>query len=68
MNRIVFLLEEESIGILLKGLLPRLFPQMSFLCVSHEGKKDLERSIPRKLKAWQEPGVRFVVMRDQNSE
>lgn len=68
MNRIVFLLEEGSIKVLLEGLLPRLFPGLSFLCVSHEGKRDLELSIPRKLRAWREPGVRFVVMRDQNSE
>lgn len=67
MSRIVFLLEEGSIKVLLEGLLPRLFPGLPFLCVSHEGKRDLELSIPRKLKAWREPGVRFVVMRDQNS-
>ena len=30
MNRIVFLLEEGSMGVLLQGLLPRLFPEMSF--------------------------------------
>lgn len=68
MNRIVFLLEEGSIKVLLEGLLPRLFPDLPFLCVSHEGKRDLELSIPRKLKAWREPGVRFVVMRDQDRE
>ena len=67
MNRIVFLLEEDSMRILLEGLLPRLFPELSFQCVPHEGKQDLEKSIPRKLKAWREPGVRFVVVRDQDS-
>ena len=67
MNRIVFLLEEDSMRILLEGLLPRLFPELLFQCVPHEGKQDLEKSIPRKLKAWREPGVRFVVIRDQDS-
>ena len=67
MNRIVFLLEEDSMRILLEGLLPRLFPGLSFQCVPHEGKQDLEKSIPRKLKAWREPGVSFVVMRDQDN-
>ena len=67
MNRIVFLLEEDSMRILLEGLLPRLFPQLLFQCVPHEGKHDLEKSILRKLKAWREPGVRFVVVRDQDS-
>ena len=66
MSRIVFLLEEDSMKVLLEGLLPRLFPGLSFLCLSHEGKQDLEKSIPRKLKAWREPGVRFVVVRDQD--
>ncbi len=51
---------------LLEALLPRLFPDMMFQCLAHEGKKDLEKSIPRKLRAWREPGVRFVVLRDND--
>ncbi len=33
MNRIVFLLEEDSMKDLLNGLLPRLFPGLSFLAL-----------------------------------
>ena len=66
MNRIVFLLEEPSMRELLDGLLPRLYPELDFQCLVHEGKNDLERSIPRKLKGWKEPGVRFVVLRDND--
>ena len=66
MSRIVFLLEEYSMKVLLEGLLPRLFPGLPFLCVPHEGKQDLEKSIPRKLRAWREPGVRFCVIRDND--
>jgi len=66
MNRIVFLLEERSMKVLLEGLLPRVFPELRFLCVPHEGKQDLEQSVPRKLRAWREPGVRFVVLRDND--
>ena len=51
---------------LLDGLLPRLFPDLPFFCLAHEGKRDLEKSIPRKLRAWREPGVRFVVLRDND--
>ena len=51
---------------LLDGLLPRLFPDLVFLCVPHDGKGDLEKSVPRKLRAWREPGVRFVVVRDND--
>ncbi|MDE2654307.1 MAG: DUF4276 family protein [Gemmatimonadota bacterium] len=62
----MFLLEEYSMKALLDGLLPRLFPHLLFLCVPHDGKSDLEKSIPRKLRAWREPGVRFVVVRDND--
>ena len=66
MSRIVFLLEERSMKVLLEGLLPRLYPGLEFLCVPHEGKPDLEKSIPKKLRAWREPGVRFVVVCDND--
>jgi hypothetical protein len=65
-SRVVFLLEEYSMKVLLEGLLPRLFPDLPFTCVSHEGKQDLARSISRKLRAWREPGVRFCVIRDND--
>lgn len=64
--RLVFLLEEPSMKYLLEGLLPRLFPGLDFQLVAHEGKNDLEKSIPRKLKAWKDPQVRFVVVRDND--
>lgn len=66
MSRLVFLLEEYSMKVLLEGLLPRFFPELPFLCISHQGKQDLEKSIPRKLKAWREPGTQFVVLRDND--
>jgi hypothetical protein len=66
MSRVVFLLEEPSMRVFLNDLLPRLVPGLPFLCVSHEGKQDLEQSIPRKLRAWREPGVYFVVVRDND--
>lgn len=70
-GRLVFLLEEPSMKHLLAGLLPRLVPGWvegeHFLCVPHEGKSDLDRSVPRKLAAWQVPGDRFVVLRDNDA-
>jgi hypothetical protein len=66
MSCVVFLLEEYSMKVLLEGLLPRLLPGLPFLCVAHEGKQDLEKSIPRKLRARREPGVRFCVIRDND--
>lgn len=70
-GRIIFLLEEPSMKSLLEGLLPRVFPGFcvgqNFLCVKHEGKSDLDASIPRKLKSWQVPGDRFVILRDNDN-
>ena len=51
---------------LLEGLLPRFFPCLDFQCVEHEGKQDLERSVRNKLRGWREPGVNFVVLRDND--
>ena len=70
-GRIVFLLEEPSMKILLDGLLPRLFPGWvegrHFQCIPHEGKSDLDKSIPIKLRAWRIPDDRFVIVRDNDS-
>lgn len=52
--------------VFLDGCVPRIIPGASFQCVPHEGKQDLEKSVPRKLRAWREPGVRFVVVRDND--
>lgn len=66
MKRLVFLLEERSMKAFLEEYLPRRFPGLSTQFIPHEGKKDLERSIPRKLRSWHEPGVRFVIVRDND--
>jgi len=67
MSKIVFLLEEPSMRELLDRLLPELLPRgVDFMTIPHEGKQDLEKSIPRKLRAWKEPGVRFIIVRDQD--
>ena len=64
MKRIIFLLEEPSMKEFIDSFLPRALPGLDFLCVKHEGKQDLEKSIPRKLRAWS--GVHFVVVRDND--
>ena len=51
---------------LVDGVLPRVLPAGQELTVLvHEGRTDLERSIPRKLRAWHGPAS-FVVLRDQD--
>ena len=66
-GQVVFMLEEASMREFLNGLLPRVAPEMPYVLVAHEGKSDLEKSLPRKLRAWRTPGARFVVVRDQDS-
>jgi hypothetical protein len=65
-SRVVFLVEELSMKHFLDELLPREFPRLAYICVVHDGKRDLEVSLPKKLRAWREPGVRFVVLRDND--
>jgi hypothetical protein len=69
-GRVVFLLEEPSMKVFLQTWLPRIVPGWeegaNFLLVPHEGKSDLDRSVPVKLKAWREPGTRFVIVRDND--
>ena len=65
-GKIVFMLEEPSMKELLENLLPRLFPGLRYQCIKHEGKTDLDKSIRRKLQAWREPDVRFIIVRDND--
>ena len=70
-GKVIFLCEEPSMKIFLDGLLPRIFPNWQagqhFLCLKHEGKSDLDKSIARKLLAWREPDVHFVIIRDNDN-
>ena len=53
---------------LLDGLLPRILPKdVTFQTIPHQGKSDLERSLPIKLRGWNEPETAFVVVHDQDS-
>lgn len=66
--KLVFLLEEPSMKAALEGVLPRLLPDdVCFQLIPHEGISDLERSIPIKLRGWNEPDVHFIVVRDQEN-
>lgn len=68
--KLIFLLEEPSMKYLLDGLLPRILPEgTEFQTLPHQGKNDLQRSIPHKLRGWNEPGeIRFVIVHDQDTQ
>lgn len=66
--KLVFLLEEQSMKCFLDGLLPRILPEeIQFVTIPHEGKSDLQKSLTAKLRGWNEPNVRFIVVQDQDS-
>ncbi|MCM1187949.1 MAG: hypothetical protein NC541_01480 [bacterium] len=66
--KLIFLLEEQSMKYFLDGLLPRVLPaEIQFITIPHEGKSDLQKSLTAKLKGWNEPNVKFVVVQDQDS-
>lgn len=69
MRKFVFFLEEKSAKEMLEGLLPKILPTDATLqFVVFEGKQDLEKQLPIKLRAWRDPAaIRFIVLRDQDS-
>jgi hypothetical protein len=67
MTMLVVLVEEASMAqLLMDHLMPKILGDRSFRVISHQGKSDLEKSIPRKLKGAWPPGTRFVVVRDND--
>ena len=68
MTNLVFFLEEPSAREMLKGLLPRLLPGDTVpRYVVFEGKNDMKKQLPKKLRGWRAPDSRFVVLRDQDA-
>lgn len=68
MKELVFLLEEASAKAMLESLLPRVLNSaIKFRCIPFEGKQDLEKQLIRKIRGYQNPEARFIVLRDQDS-
>lgn len=68
MEKLVFLLEEQSMKEVLTVILPKIIPQTyTFQCVNHKGKSALRKSIPIKTRGWGEPYVRFIIVYDKDS-
>lgn len=74
MARLEILVEEPSMAEFLRIVVPNLLPDgwhldYNVFIRKHQGKSDLKKSIPTKLKAfsrWNEP-VGFIIMQDQDS-
>ncbi|MEI6099012.1 MAG: DUF4276 family protein [Alphaproteobacteria bacterium] len=64
---LVILTEELSMKTTLQHLLPKLGVDLDTVTIiAHQGKSDLEKSIPRKLRGWQDPAARFLILRDND--
>jgi len=62
------MVEEQSMEELLGVLLPRLLPNnVSALIIPHTGKDDLQKSIPKKLRAWKSQSDKFIIVHDRDS-
>jgi len=66
--RLVFMVEEPSMRELLKILLPKILPGNfeNHIILPHNGKNDLAKSIPIKLRAWQNTYDKFIIVHDQD--
>ncbi|NBB58919.1 DUF4276 family protein [Pseudomonas sp. ODNR1LW] len=66
---LIFMLEEPSMRYFIDGFIRRVLPEgVNVQYLVHEGKQDLDKSIPRKLKAWKIPNSYFVIVRDKDAE
>ena len=68
---IVLLTEEPSMKECLEILIPRLWsnsiPGKDWIVLSFQGKSDLEKSIPRKMRSWNYGNPHFIILRDNDS-
>ena len=74
LDRIEILVEEPSIAEVLRVLLPKILPDNWLLDVNcfirpHEGKQDLQRSLPRKISSASKRDIKigFIIIQDQDS-
>lgn len=68
MKELVFLLEEPSARAMLDSLLPRLLvADLRYRLIPFEGKQDLEKQLERRIRGYQNPHARFIVLRDLDS-
>ncbi|PPV06988.1 DUF4276 family protein [Xanthomonas bromi] len=68
MRELVFLLEEPSARAMLESLLPRILSDdIQYRLIAFEGKQDLEKQLERRIRGYQNPLARFVILRDLDS-
>lgn len=67
-EHLVFLLEEPSAQDFLTRALAGIIPEeVQVHYMVFEGKQDLEKRLPKRMKGWVRPNTQFIVMRDEDS-
>ena len=68
MRELVFLVEGQAEKDLLDVLLPRVLPGgVGHRVIPFDGKQDLEKLMGKRIRGYQKPSARFIVLRDQDS-
>jgi len=68
MKNLVFLLEEPSAKEMLLNIVPQIInEEIDVRYIVFEGKQDLEKQIEKKLRGYNTPDAKFIIMRDQDS-
>ncbi len=74
MVKYIFMTEERSMEEALLNILPKIDiffkNKENFQIIPHEGKQDLEKSIPRKIRAWRDTSYiqyKFIIIRDNDN-
>lgn len=68
MKELVFLVEGQAEKDLLDVLMPRVLSDgVRHRVIPFEGKQDLEKQMGRRIRGYQNPAARFIVLRDQDS-
>jgi hypothetical protein len=64
---LVFFLEELSAKKMLEVIVPKILNNITTIYITFQGKQDLEKNIELKLKNWNVPNAKFLIMRDKDS-
>ncbi|MDR0883920.1 MAG: DUF4276 family protein [Oscillospiraceae bacterium] len=68
MSSLVVFTEEASSKEVLNILLPKILPDGYRFQVFHfQGKSDLQKRVPAKIKAWRDASAKFLILQDQDS-
>jgi Domain of unknown function (DUF4276) len=67
-KELVFLVEEPSMRPVIDVIANLIIPkEIQFRVITHQGKSDLQKSIPRKMRAWTNPETWFIILHDKDS-